>query len=85
MISLVPILLSLLILPKAKQRWQNNLTRARNQSQRRYQPLNRSSIPRSNPFIGDITCIHNARSPYLRCAINPQGPCQNCTDYRQEI
>ena len=31
--------------------------------------------------IGDRTCEFNARSPYLRCAINPQGPCQDCRHY----
>ncbi|MDJ1171349.1 DUF6464 family protein [Roseofilum sp. BLCC_M154] len=32
-------------------------------------------------IIGDITCQYNARSPYLRCAINPHGPCQDCSHY----
>jgi len=27
-------------------------------------------------LIGDISCQFNARSGYLRCAVNPQGPCQ---------
>ena len=31
--------------------------------------------------IGDRTCAHNAWSPNLRCAINPKGPCDECTDY----
>ncbi len=32
--------------------------------------------------IGDPTCRWNALSPLLRCAVNPQGSCQNCRDYR---
>lgn len=32
--------------------------------------------------LGDITCIHNARSELLRCAINPCGPCKGCKDYQ---
>ncbi len=32
--------------------------------------------------IGDITCEHNARSAYLRCAINPFGPCGECKHYQ---
>ncbi|WP_375495607.1 DUF6464 family protein [uncultured Nostoc sp.] len=32
-------------------------------------------------FIGDVTCKNNARSPYLQCAINPRGECQDCKDY----
>lgn len=31
--------------------------------------------------IGDTTCIYNARSPHLRCAINPSGPCKGCIGY----
>lgn len=33
-------------------------------------------------IIGDISCEFNARSPYLRCAINPCGPCDDCGHYR---
>jgi Family of unknown function (DUF6464) len=29
--------------------------------------------------IGDATCIYNARSILLRCAVNPIGPCEGCT------
>lgn len=32
-------------------------------------------------LIGDISCRFNARSGYLRCAVNPQGPCQGCRQY----
>jgi hypothetical protein len=32
----------------------------------------------SRSHIGDYTCINNARSPFLRCAIAPDGPCDNC-------
>ena len=28
--------------------------------------------------IGDPTCQYNAHSVLLRCAINPDGPCQDC-------
>jgi len=31
--------------------------------------------------IGDITCQLNARSPFIRCATNPFGPCEGCRDY----
>jgi len=33
-------------------------------------------------LIGDITCRFNARSAYIRCAVNPSGPCDNCCDYQ---
>jgi hypothetical protein len=28
--------------------------------------------------IGDAQCKFNARSPLLRCAVNPLGPCTGC-------
>ncbi len=33
-------------------------------------------------LIGDITCKFNARSAYLRCAVNPDGPCKGCRYYQ---
>ncbi|MBN3924879.1 DUF6464 family protein [Nostoc sp. NMS4] len=32
-------------------------------------------------LIGDISCKFNARSGYIRCAINPAGPCNGCRHY----
>ncbi|MEG4286936.1 DUF6464 family protein [Microcoleus sp. A006_D1] len=32
--------------------------------------------------IGDITCEYNARSNYIRCAVNPSGPCVDCHYYQ---
>lgn len=31
--------------------------------------------------LGDISCRFNAQSEILRCAVNPQGPCQDCRFY----
>ena len=28
--------------------------------------------------VGDASCTYNARSELLRCAVNPDGPCQGC-------
>jgi Family of unknown function (DUF6464) len=28
--------------------------------------------------IGDANCSYNARSEILRCAVNPEGPCEGC-------
>lgn len=33
-------------------------------------------------LIGDVTCHYNARSAYIRCAVNPEGPCENCPHYQ---
>ncbi|MFM2064600.1 MAG: hypothetical protein RLZZ507_4271 [Cyanobacteriota bacterium] len=34
-------------------------------------------------LVGDISCKFNARSSYVRCAVNPSGPCQDCRHYEQ--
>jgi hypothetical protein len=31
--------------------------------------------------IGKVSCKYNARSSYIRCAVNPSGPCQGCRHY----
>ena len=46
-----------------------------------YQVTFYSFADHSPQDIGDPTCTHNAKSPYLRCAINPCGPCNGCIDY----
>ncbi len=33
--------------------------------------------------IGDLSCTYNARSPYIRCAVNPDGLCQDCRHYEK--
>ncbi|WP_353931857.1 DUF6464 family protein [Okeanomitos corallinicola TIOX110] len=35
-------------------------------------------------LIGDISCKFNARSGYVRCAVNPSGSCQNCQHYESK-
>jgi hypothetical protein len=34
--------------------------------------------------IGDLSCSYNARSPYIRCAVNPDGLCQDCDHYQRK-
>jgi hypothetical protein len=31
--------------------------------------------------IGLVSCKYNARSPYIRCTVNPNGPCQGCRHF----
>ena len=38
----------------------------------------------SRYYIGDINCRNNAHSPYIRCAINPSGPCETCPHYEEK-
>ena len=34
--------------------------------------------------IGDPSCRFNAHSSYLRCAVNPSGPCETCPHYQSK-
>ncbi|MBW4665824.1 MAG: hypothetical protein KME01_16785 [Chroococcus sp. CMT-3BRIN-NPC107] len=34
--------------------------------------------------MGDASCLFNARSEILRCAVNPQGPCNDCSFYQKD-
>jgi hypothetical protein len=49
--------------------------------QRSYLPQERSWLA-GRWVIGDLNCYYNARSEVLRCAVNPDGPCQGCPHYR---
>lgn len=46
-------------------------------------PLEQHYVEGVGYLIGDISCKFNARSPYMRCAVNPIGPCQECPYYQQ--
>lgn len=96
--SILPSLVYLLIFRQAKKRWQMRLRRAQTatnyQAERlpsniydyeRDAYLENSDRRRSinKYFIGDTSCANNAQSPYLRCAINPEGPCEECSHYEQ--
>jgi Family of unknown function (DUF6464) len=35
-------------------------------------------------IIGDVSCKYNARSPYMRCAVNPSGLCEGCRDHHRQ-
>lgn len=41
--------------------------------------------PVTEQWIGDRRCIFNACSPLLRCAVNPLGPCEGCSDYLPKL
>ncbi|MEG3436121.1 DUF6464 family protein [Pannus brasiliensis CCIBt3594] len=85
-LAVVPSLIGLWLIQASRRRFQERLTRIRERS--RFDPvavgdslsmaLDSSERP---PFIGDRTCFYNALSPYLRCAVNPDGPCESCSRY----
>lgn len=61
------------------------LTAADSSSHRRYKRIARDPeeqyIEGVGYVIGDLSCSYNARSPYIRCAVNPDGLCQDCRHY----
>ena len=88
-IGLIPALVSLVLMQKAETRARQRLQTAMNSSS-----LYRLSRVYGHPLagdhryvegigylMGDITCQFNARSAYIRCAVNPSGPCKDCSHY----
>ncbi|MBF2064085.1 MAG: hypothetical protein IGS39_06625 [Calothrix sp. C42_A2020_038] len=43
-------------------------------------PLEKSLVD-GRWVIGDATCRYNANSEIMRCAVNPEGPCESCRYY----
>ena len=35
--------------------------------------------------VGDASCDYNAHSEIIRCAVNPDGPCQSCRFYENSV
>ncbi len=96
-IGFLPSLFSLWLMRKNRASSRERLLRA---AARRFprQPRNQNHHHRiDNPdryylegvgyLVGDISCEYNARCGYLRCAVNPSGPCDGCRFYeeRKEI
>ena len=94
-LSILPSIAYFLISRQAKDYWQMRLRRAQNSityNQRQFdrhldiQEVNQNSDrrrPVTKYFIGDTSCINNAHSPYIRCAINPEGPCDECSHFEK--
>jgi hypothetical protein len=87
LIGILPSLASLLILRRVKQRWQMRLRRARlmtgyhRQDEWSWHNYGDRSREPERYSIGDASCRFNAHSPYIRCAVNPCGPCKDCPHY----
>ncbi|MEB3338741.1 MAG: DUF6464 family protein [Leptolyngbyaceae bacterium] len=91
-ISLIPSLVSLWLLRHTEVQTRNRLRTAMNTAAIRslqstrfpadHQYFDRQYFEGIGHHMGDITCQFNARSAYIRCAVNPLGPCQECPHYR---
>lgn len=98
-VGLIPPLFSLWMMRRSEVETQARLRRALTSTYRvRTQRLYNTPIPSESPtrmprdryylegvgyLIGDISCRFNARSGYLRCAVNPEGPCDGCRHYQE--
>ncbi|NJM19192.1 MAG: hypothetical protein HC836_06880 [Richelia sp. RM2_1_2] len=98
-IGFLPSLFSLWLMRKNKARTRTLLQRAAVTSFPRYPRSQNSTIDhrvqhnctQSDRYylqgvgylVGDISCEYNARSGYLRCAVNPTGPCDGCRFYQE--
>lgn len=89
LIGLSPSLLSLVVL-RRDDRTQARLnytfdTVVSQRSPRLRLPPDATYIDQFGYVIGDISCRFNARSPHVRCAVNPSGPCQDCRHYESVL
>lgn len=86
LMGLTPSLFSLWMMRRADSRVQARLRLAmevvstRRLTQLRLEPEHQY-IDGLGYVLGDITCRFNARSSYVRCAVNPVGPCEGCHHY----
>lgn len=85
--SLIPSIVTLLLLRRAEEKARASILAARERATRRYfrelaRSLDPDHIPGAGRMIGDISCQFNARSAHIRCAVNPSGPCEGCSHYQ---
>ncbi len=86
LVGITPPLLSVFAMRKAEDRARIRLQAAREIPMMRIPappsiPDDRHYVEGVGEVTGDITCRYNARSAYLRCALNPEGPCETCRQY----
>lgn len=88
LIGIIPAVCSLLLMRKveaqARDRLHSAMNAATNRGFRRFHYAlsnDHQYVEGIGYMVGDLTCRFNARSPYLRCAVNPTGPCKHCPYY----
>jgi len=90
-LSLLPALISVWISLRARDRVQAEFGRAMEVAAQRglkaalQRDRDLNYVEGIGYIIGDFSCQMNARSPYLRCAVNPCGPCESCQLYEPPI
>ncbi|MEX0268145.1 DUF6464 family protein [Leptolyngbyaceae cyanobacterium UHCC 1019] len=87
LVGFIPGSLSCVIMRKVQIRMRQRTYTAMVSPGRRYRPhpyleaMDYCYVEGLGYMLGDITCQFNARSPYLRCTVNPSGPCKECPHY----
>lgn len=88
-LSILPSLAYLIIVRKLNRRWRSRLRRVRVLNRHRERDLlnlysrdYHQRLPKR--YIGNARCQYNALSPYVRCAVNPSGPCRECSHYQEK-
>ncbi|PSB11164.1 hypothetical protein C7B61_03230 [filamentous cyanobacterium CCP1] len=87
-LGLTPSILSIWMMRRADARAQERLRLAiESVSARRlpsfHLPPEHQYVEGVGYVIGDFSCKFNARSSYIRCAVNPFGPCEGCSQYQE--
>ena len=91
-VGCLPSLFSLWIIRKAQFRTRTRIRQAANTftgghrvgQHPRHNEHDRYYLEGVGYLIGDISCKYNARSGYVRCAVNPSGPCEGCRFYESK-
>lgn len=87
-LGLFPFILSLLSMRRLETEAQAHLQQAIATSRQRHlqRVLRDRDLTLTRAFVplGDPTCGNSAHSAYLRCAINPLGPCEGCLHYESK-
>ncbi|NJP08468.1 MAG: hypothetical protein HC866_02485 [Leptolyngbyaceae cyanobacterium RU_5_1] len=90
LVGFIPGLFSYVVVRKVRARMRERLRAAMQVSTGRFywqrpypymQAMDYQYIEGVGYIVGDITCQYNARSAYIRCAVNPSGPCKECPHY----
>lgn len=81
-LALIPSLFGIEIIRQSKRRFQARMRQIRAEPVSQVVVSSFLDVPQERKlFVGEISCRYNARSPHLRCAINPSGPCKECLHY----
>ncbi len=89
-LGLMPSLLSLWVMHRTNSRMESRLRQVTHSAASRrvdslYLTPEHHHVQGVGYIIGDFTCRFNARSSYIRCAVNPSGPCDDCLHYQKKL